>query len=927
MFGAFDTASTEVGPQNPIMPVLPAGYGRYFFIDGDNGSDANPGYIDAPLGSTFTAPQTAAIAVKTTDRLEAITPPLGNGQVAIRLWKPRGAGAVYDKKTAGDGLGRCDRRTLLGYQQFIDRGSDLTNSAADRAQLGLVTAGTTLVVDSVADVWPSPASAVTLVGASFADPFVLTQQRAHFLTAGGDIYAPIQGGNPALGGDPDVVVAWFLTGAVTTGDRLVLEVPGVRVATYYEANTSMQVSSTLPTQCWQACGFEVTGHAFLGCPAGGLGLTDAPLYCCFVVDGLTTISGDAIAGPAYNDETQNPGLSSGFGLATKGAGTSDGRVSLECSSITNAFTFGGDELDCYRSRLGDSPSNFVAVAPATRATLSYLVYQGIKIGPTDLAQVSSLRHVDDTGASCLILAPLGHIAVTDVKELNGATVAAPGIVIQPTSQGTVDLDFGAVGDTEYPLITVGNGVSLYIGDYIVPIDYAGLLVTGFEVIGGVKVTCYVQNASYDDNLLPCPRAKLSHLVGSEAPFPVPVGTLVAAAPNYNNDDVATAVCVSPLVPPIGVTVINSISDGYVLVSADSTGIAMSWEDGDAPYPATNAPVYLSASVDGTITAIAPSDPTTPRFFIGRVLPLGYDGAKLVIFCSWEPDAIAYPNDPSLYLDSTGNFTTPAGGSGGLQVLYSVDFATLAPANEMTGGDGTKTIDGKPWNLKNTAYAQDVYLNDGTHNGLYLRCNTSPSDYYGATITAPRFIVGLTDLCGRKWQDLLESWLFVIFSQPHTPNASYQGVRVGVKLIPNPAEDGLSTQLCRAYGASALVDTIENRHANSTIVATADICTAPPLSDDIMAFHMMANNLVEIYSGQSVAGNFPSPLSTLIHGLTLSTVCQISNFNGTLGGWGQLLYAITDFNNLQWAFLLACSSGIDTSGNSDALLSKLMIAGR
>jgi hypothetical protein len=64
---------------------------RYVFLDGDNGDDRHIGYIDAAPGTDFTSrmSEVAAVAIKTTARLRAITPLIGAGRMMVRLIKPR----------------------------------------------------------------------------------------------------------------------------------------------------------------------------------------------------------------------------------------------------------------------------------------------------------------------------------------------------------------------------------------------------------------------------------------------------------------------------------------------------------------------------------------------------------------------------------------------------------------------------------------------------------------------------------------------------------------------------------------------------------------------------------------------------------------------------------------------------------------------
>ena len=66
--------------------------------------------------------------------------------------------------------------------------------------------------------------------------------------------------------------------------------------------------------------------------------------------------------------------------------------------------------------------------------------------------------------------------------------------------------------------------------------------------------------------------------------------------------------------------------------------------------------------------------------------------------------------------------------------YSVDFTSLGSQNLKTGGNGTKTIDGKVWTWENDANATSSNVTNGT--GIVIVCNTNNSNYGGSTRTTP-----------------------------------------------------------------------------------------------------------------------------------------------------------------------------------------------
>lgn len=648
-------------PGPTIMPTLPAGYGRYFFIDGDNGDDSHDGYIDAPLGSTFSGADSAAHAVKTTDRLEAVTPMLGNGQFAIRLWKPRAGGAVYDKTTPGDGLGRCDRRLLSGYQFLLDRGSDHTNSADfDRAQLGAATTDGPFNVNSTADVFPiGNGEMLVLDGADFAypAPFGLTQKRLHIIPASGpDRRAAVQWGDPTAAAASNVVTTWY-DNSTLPGDSVQLEVPGVRVAAYFEAVESF-IGNVLQLACLQACGFEVAGDAALGCAAGGSSLTDSPFYCFFVVDNTTRITGVAAAGPHYVDET-GVEPTAGFGLVTKGGGFSNGDVTLDCSSVNDYFSFNGRTVSITRSRLSSTYGS-VDLAPDLKLQLAYVLYSGLYVGVAHAASLTGLRHTGGVYGWIVInpgengINGGGSIAVADAAELDGTSTGKPGIMMNE-GQYTVALDLGNAAAPP-PTVLIGTGIRLQFASEpstLIDVEWGSLVHTGFEIEGGFKVVCFNAGLGFPDNRLPCPRAKLMQFQDTEgAPVPIPVGQIVSdGGGNDNRVEQAIGLIATSTYRPVGFTVTNALglddgeggtTGGFVLVSCDSTGGFVVVEVG-AAYPNQGDPAYLSMVTFGAATSAPPArsgdsgGEQAGPVYLGRAQSVGYnpifEGYALI---TWEP---------------------------------------------------------------------------------------------------------------------------------------------------------------------------------------------------------------------------------------------------------------------------------------------------
>lgn len=229
----FDTAATDwianpfttSGSSNTVATWALTN-DRYFILDYDAGDDANVGYIDAAPGSTFTAAQTAAVAIKTVEQLYALVPQVGNGRSFVILQKNRAAGASYLDKD-GVTVSSVDTSRWLGYRTFLWRGStDLSNDATDRVTCGFITATAGPNGDGSFTVDAGPTTTVIPVvgGGLTVDASVQYRLR---VVAG------------ARAGQCRVVTANSATaftlgnatsgGAVAAGDTVIIERPGVRM--------------------------------------------------------------------------------------------------------------------------------------------------------------------------------------------------------------------------------------------------------------------------------------------------------------------------------------------------------------------------------------------------------------------------------------------------------------------------------------------------------------------------------------------------------------------------------------------------------------------------------------------------------------------------------------------------------------------------
>ena len=242
--------------------------------------------------------------------------------------------------------------------------------------------------------------------------------------------------------------------------------------------------------------------------------------------------------------------------------------------------------------------------------------------------------------------------------------------------------------------------------------------------------------------------------------------------------------------------------------------------------------------------------------------------------------------------------------------YTLDFTVLPAQNLITGGDGAKTIATKTWNLLNSANASSIYINDGTHSGLYQRCNTNNSSNSGATLAGPQLYAVLTDLnanlAPQFWSELR---LWIRFTQPHIPNSTFEYAQIGaVDWDAGSAYAAASINrynIVNGYNGSLFEGKGYFTYAGAASLARGGVVAPGTYQDVVLLWFKPAS--VEMYYGSSVAGAFP-PASSMTFAARGSRTGATMQTPDTLAVW------------------LSLSSG-NVAGLSDILVSNLYIESR
>lgn len=255
-------------------------------------------------------------------------------------------------------------------------------------------------------------------------------------------------------------------------------------------------------------------------------------------------------------------------------------------------------------------------------------------------------------------------------------------------------------------------------------------------------------------------------------------------------------------------------------------------------------------------------------------------------------------------------------AGRLITAYVIDFSTLVAQDLKAGGDGAKVIDGKAWTLVNSANATTVYLNDGVHGGIYIRCNAANTDDFNANYNGPRMVASLAALAPAISPDIvIEHQVWFMFSQPHAPNANFEFMRLGVQPYPClPDAAGLYRRVSVSRGWNGGISRqAVYQYSSLTTASNSALYGLPGLNYDIAAFRMFPNFTVEVYGGDSVAGNFPA-----LSALTFMGRLQMTS---PPPAWDTLNMP-TGATSPGWAVHFNATTG-NVAGNADLLIKKLM----
>lgn len=703
---------------------------RYIFVNGDGGNDANVGYIDAPAGTVFTPTQTDPVAVKTTHRINQIRPSVGAGRTVVVLLKARAGHAPYDLVDDEDGLGCEDRSACSGYRLMLTRGSDLTNSPADREQVGMVTSlggpndDGSFSVDTVGpDTSPGAGGmSLSLVGAALPDGWMLGRYRLrHEGLNEADIgthYLGIKWGDATPEPRPTIVLTWD-TITIITGDKVWFEEPGVVLHDYVEAQGARDVQYD---NALVAAGLRIiNGQASVGgsntreCTYSNMWVdpsTHASLLC-------QACDTRVFFQPGYVDEHGDYRQAHGLGIwapcesSLRGSGND---YQIQCSTFSSNDNIGSTaaQIECRNLNVTKSALQAYAIFDVTNVGVLSRVLAGnayaLISGELRLDGVYNISMWNDRGA---------QFAATDNQAGALYKIGASQVFIgaEPAREGYLIGGDGQIFTVIFDMTAYhpGQWVNFQVGFELIPVSYNSLCTTGFEVEGGITVLCVepselLTGIHFPGNVLPAPRCRLMQFPGFEGQDPIhmDVGLVVGQGADPG---IVVPICTAlnyPFAPVLGFTVCDTIATpdgtgGFVLVAQNGPGCLAIIAQGNNPEP--GSPLYLSTTA-GYVNPVPP-DPrdgvlnTTGPRLVGYVNATGYLATRPTIYATWEPgnqaDQVAMQDATTPFSKVNATLTDVPGESIAIQQghVYAVEallICTLGGADiggqVAIGGDAT-----------------------------------------------------------------------------------------------------------------------------------------------------------------------------------------------------------------------------------------------
>lgn len=164
---------------------------------------------------------------------------------------------------------------------------------------------------------------------------------------------------------------------------------------------------------------------------------------------------------------------------------------------------------------------------------------------------------------------------------------------------------------------------------------------------------------------------------------------------------------------------------------------------------------------------------------------------------------------------------------GWKVAYDVNFAALSTQNLRTGGNGTKTIDGKSWTWANDGNANTATLTNGT--GLVCNPLANVSSGNPITRTGPMLHIPVDSLLANGLNIVRHRIRVMIKVALTAATLSAQGVRLGIEDAGAPTDQAFN--IFKGFNAGS--NSFVYQSAKPTAAQSANVTDTSTFTDDVL----------------------------------------------------------------------------------------------
>jgi hypothetical protein len=231
-----------------------------------------------------------------------------------------------------------------------------------------------------------------------------------------------------------------------------------------------------------------------------------------------------------------------------------------------------------------------------------------------------------------------------------------------------------------------------------------------------------------------------------------------------------------------------------------------------------------------------------------------EGLRVGDFCMLESDGSRYQCASVDGADASS--WAAAGGGGVFADEYEVDFTGLGTQDLTSGGDGSKTIDGKTWTLANSANATSMDVTNGT--GIVFVHGNPSTNIDGSTESSPLIYADHSQFASSILPT--DEWRLHIWYEIANLDATFEFGAMGYRAPSSWNATKNSALVLQGYGnLGSDAFTLKLTGASQSDSTSGRTPAARPSTDRVAIIDLLqSGGRVVHYSGVTYSGGWPAP---------------------------------------------------------------------